>query len=137
MKMKGLLIFIIIFLILGFYEVKPFSGYIDRFLAFTRETPNPLKENKSWDGEYDRDFKFNAKTPPYILRIGVTRRTTNLQGDFNSFVYHEDDATEFGALGLLYYDVNDFGARKYLLQRKGNYVIKIKSSGYKWYAKIE
>ena len=156
MKIKVGLILFSIFLILALYGVQPFLGWADDFTDFTQNIATaqvaeklPISELetyhydgksyymttvKKWVSESDKEMTFNAKSPPYILTIGVGQRTTNLPGSFGSFVYHESASTQWGALGLS--STGDKGARNYFLKKQGKYTIRISSSGYKWYAKI-
>ena len=157
MKTKLVLLVLNILLILTLYGIEPLATYADSIIAniksidiakAIRTEPKPsdpckvtikgkvytLTEVKKWIDEGSQELVFNAKHPPYVLSIGTGQRTSNLDASFYPFVYHEDNSMGGLILGLP--RTIDNGAYIYQLKNEGKYIIKITSSGCKWYAKV-
>lgn len=141
-------------LALALLGVQPLLSWTETVISWTRgmpaltnwppETPTPSVETftvcgktytleKRWVVEGSKELKFRAESPPYILVVKAEVKTSTLAPTFNPFVYHEDSVTDFGILGLPH-TVCD-GAYTYQLQQEGNYFIRVKAFGYRWYAK--
>lgn len=99
------------------------------------KSPNrvSLKTIKSWEGTESRDIKYNATKAPWVINSGYTR-TSQLSAIFELSI---GKTTQILGLETIENTVRlSNGNIIGLIEDSGNYIIRIKASGIKWWIKI-